>query len=342
MSPDPHLPVDYRSGRDLVGDLTAAVRAEGMRMGLYYCGGMDWTFREQPLRTMADLLRHQALGPEYARYAAAQWRELIDTYRPSILWNDMGWPAETDPHELMAHYYDTVADGVVNDRWMRTTLPRNRVVRAAYLSFIGGVTKAMSKWGNGIPEPAKNFHYDVETREYATPATPPSGAWELTRCLGRSFGYNAEETSADTLGGGELIYLFADVVAKGGNLLLNVGPDGAGRIPDLQSRPLRALGTWLARNGDAIYDTAPAQRPATTTTRDDQVRFTGKEGTLFAIVLADQPTGEVTLRDLRIPPSSTIGLVGGTAELRWCERDGDLVVDLPADTQQHAYVLAVR
>lgn len=339
----PRVPGGYRSRRDLVGDLTKAVRGHGMRMGLYYCGGSDWMFRKEPVRTMSDLIRQQALGPDYARYAAAQWRELIDTYRPSILWNDMGWPSEADPHETMSHYYDTVGDGVVNDRWMQPKLPRNRLARAAYLGFIDIAMKAMTKRGKAIPEPAKNFHYDVATHEYATPDTAPTGAWELTRGLGRSFGYNAQETSADTLTGAELIHLFADVVANGGNLLLNVGPDGAGRIPALQLSPLRELGAWLSRNGDAIYDTTSLDQVATRTTAGDDVRFTRKDGTVYAIVLADQPTGEITLRDVRFATPDTVGLVGEVADLHWHQRDGDLTIQLPPEAapQQHAYVLAI-
>jgi alpha-L-fucosidase len=258
---NPHMPADYRSSRDLVGDLTQAVRGQGLRMGLYYGGGLDWTFTDRPIRTMTDLMRQQALGPEYARYATAQWTELIDTYQPSVLWNDMGWPAESDPHQLFAHYYNTVADGVVNDRWTQVSMPRNRLARALYLRFISLSLKAMARAGRRPPQRPPSFHYDIQTHEYATPDPAPTSPWELTRGLGRSFGYNAQETAADTLTGTQLIHLLADVVAHGGNLLINVGPDGTGHIPDLQQRPLRELGTWLDRNGESIYATPPGLPP---------------------------------------------------------------------------------
>ena len=87
---NPHMAADFKSRRDVVGDVTTAVRGHGLRMGLYYAGGIDWTFVDRPVRTLTDLMEQQALGSDYARYAAAQWRELIDAYRPSILWNDMG------------------------------------------------------------------------------------------------------------------------------------------------------------------------------------------------------------------------------------------------------------
>jgi alpha-L-fucosidase len=109
------MPADFKSSRDIVGDVTRAVRAQGLRMGLYYAGGIDWTVVEKPVRTLTDLMEQQALGSEYARYAAAQWRELIDAYAPSILWNDMGWSADYDPQAIFSHYFDTVGDGLVND-----------------------------------------------------------------------------------------------------------------------------------------------------------------------------------------------------------------------------------
>lgn len=254
---NPHMPAGYRSSRDLVGDLTEAVRAQGLRMGLYYGGGLDWTFTDKPIRTMADLTRQQGLGAEYARYATAQWTELVDAYRPSVLWNDVGWPAESDPHQLFAHYYDAVADGVVNDRWTQLRLPASRLARAMYLRFVSLALKGLARAGRSLPQRPPSFHYDFQTHEYAVPERAPTGPWELCRGLGRSFGYDAQETAADTLTGTQLVHLLVEVVAHGGNLLVNVGPDGGGRVPELQQRPLRELGAWLEGNGEAIYATHP-------------------------------------------------------------------------------------
>jgi alpha-L-fucosidase len=339
---NPHMPAQYRSSRDLVGDLTRAVRAQGLRMGLYYAGGLDWTFTERPIRTMADLMRQQALGGEYARYATAQWTELIDGYQPSVLWNDMGWPAESDLHELFAHYYDTVADGLVNDRWTQLRMPANRLVRALYLRSISLTLKALARVGRPLPQRPPSFHYDVQTHEYAAPDPAPTSPWELCRGLGRSFGYNAKETAADTLTGTQLVHLLADVVAHGGNLLINVGPDGAGQIPDLQQRPLRELGAWLEGNGDAIYATRPWTTTATTTTAGQQVRYSHKNGTVYAIVLSDDLTDGLTIRGLTLPAGSRIRPLNQTTDLAWTQTGDDLRIAPPArPSGRRAQVLTI-
>ena len=181
-----------------------------------------------------------------------------------------------------------------------------------------------------------------QTHEYATPDPAPTAAWELTRGLGRSFGYNAKETAADTLTGTQLVHLLADVVAHGGNLVIDVGPDGAGHIPDLQQRPLRELGAWLDRNGDAIYATRPWSTAATTTADGHQVRYTQKDGTVFAIVLADQLTGTLTVRGLTLPPGSRVGILDGPGDLAWVQTaTGVRITPPPQPPRRHAHVLTI-
>ncbi|CAN5590572.1 hypothetical protein BH10ACT3_BH10ACT3_05330 [soil metagenome] len=83
----------YHARRDLVGDLTEAVRAQDMRMGLYYSGGYDWPWNDAIMSNPADAMLAVPTDPAYGDYAAGHVRELIERYAPSVLWNDICWPA---------------------------------------------------------------------------------------------------------------------------------------------------------------------------------------------------------------------------------------------------------
>jgi alpha-L-fucosidase len=241
----------------------------------------------------------------------------------------MGWPAEGDPHELFAHYYNTVADGLVNDRWVQTTLPPGRPARALYLRFVAVLLRSLARAGRGLPGPKPAFHFDFETHEYASPAEAPPSAWELTRGLGTAFGNNAQETAANLLSGASLVHLLADVVSKGGNLLINVGPDGAGRIPEVQQRPLRELGSWLRTNGEAIFGTRSWTPSATTTADGEPVRLTRKGGDVYIVVLAAGGGERVIICDTAPPAGARIGLLGAETALEWRQSGRDLEVRLP-------------
>ena len=115
--------------RDLVRDLETAVRDAGLRFGVYYSGGLDWSISELPvLDNGAAVRRLRPVDAAYAAYAYARHlRDLVDRYHPDVLWNDIEWP-DAGKHgyalgllELLEHYYATVPDGVVNDRWATPT-----------------------------------------------------------------------------------------------------------------------------------------------------------------------------------------------------------------------------
>ncbi|MHB9031597.1 MAG: alpha-L-fucosidase, partial [Anaerolineae bacterium] len=82
----------YHAQRDIVGELSSAVRAAGMTMGLYYSGGLDWTFKHPVITDIAELINCIPQSADYIAYADAQWRELIERYLPAVLWNDIGYP----------------------------------------------------------------------------------------------------------------------------------------------------------------------------------------------------------------------------------------------------------
>ncbi len=94
---------------------------------------------------------------------------------------------------------------------------------------------------------------DFAVFEYDVPAVAPAGAWELCRGLGYSFCVNRNERLEDHLTASGIVALLVETVAKGGNLLLNVGPTADGTLPDIQERLLRESGAWVREHADAIH-----------------------------------------------------------------------------------------
>jgi len=295
---NPHLPPEQRaSSRDLVGDLTEAVRANGMKMGLYYSGGLDWSFNPDPIRKFEDLVTTAPQSQDYADYADAHWRELIEKYEPSILWNDISYPPKGDLAQIFADYYNAYPEGVVNNRF------ETRI------------------------EGDDPRHHDFVTPEYAKMDAVTDYKWETCRGLGFSFGYNQVETDEHTIGEAELIHLLADIVSKNGNLLLNVGPRPDGSIPEIQEDRLRALGSWLDVNGEAIYGTKPWTRADAQTDDGLEVRFTQTDDARYAILLGNPDQAAFDAGKVR--DDAKITLLGSEADVEFQANDQALEVTLP-------------
>ncbi len=224
----------YHAQRDLVGELTEAVRARGMLMALYYSGGLDWTFNHHVIKSIDDLFACVPQSEDYVKYADGHWYELIERYGPVVLWNDIAYPAAADLPHLFADYYNLFPDGLVNDRFLQ------------HFEFDANASAFVNV-----------KHHDFRTPEYATFDQITEKKWEATRGLGFSFGYNQNEGPEHTLTLERLVHSFVDIVSKNGNLLLNVGPMADGTIPPLQRDILLGFGKWLEVNGEALFDTRP-------------------------------------------------------------------------------------
>ncbi|MEI8239684.1 MAG: alpha-L-fucosidase, partial [Actinomycetota bacterium] len=318
----------WHSTRDVVGEMAEAVRGAGMRFGLYYCGGFDWSFDDRPVGTMGDVVASVPRG-DYPAYAAAQMRELISRYRPSVLWNDVAWPSSgKELWPLFHEYYAQVPDGVVNDRW----LPSNRVVSAMARGRLKGVIDAgarkMARRDGGLIPPAPP-HFDVRTPEYVAFPDTQTRAWELVRGIDRSFGYNASGDPTHLLSRDDMLWSLVDAVAKGGNLLLNVGPRGSdAQIPAEQIQRLDWLAQWMGANRSAVVATRPWVVPGSVTFEGQPVRYNAASDAVHAVV--QSPGHTVTLPELAATSTTSACTVDGVP-LEHAQRSCGLEVRLPAD-----------
>jgi alpha-L-fucosidase len=301
---------DYHMDRDVVGDLTAAVQARGMRMGFYYSSALDQSFTTRAMTDIVGLLSEGGpIDRRYAQYQLAHWRELIDHYDPAILWGDICYPPGTNLFELFAYFYNKTPDGVVNDRWGQLPPWMHRLIRTrpgrALFNALGA--RALQQ---GSANSIKPPHADFRTPEFAVMHDISPVKWETCRGMGHGFGYNAEERDEDYMKLPELIRMLVDVVSKNGNLLLNVGPMPDGTIPAVQQDLLRGVGAWLKAYGEAIYGTSPWLRAEGRTATGEGVRFTQRRSpigdALYVLFMQPLPGDTVTVKDLPLGASDRI------------------------------------
>jgi alpha-L-fucosidase len=214
--------------RDIVREYVEAFRAEDIRVGLYF-SLIDWHHPDYPAFAESDKpyrWGHWRRGTdaEWSRFRSSmfgQIRELLTNYgKIDLLWFDGGWertPEEWQARELERMIRELQPEIVINDR-----LP-----------------------GSG----------DYDTPEQAVPARAPARAWETCMTMNNSWGHNPSDRHYKSVR--SLINTLSEVAAKGGRLLLNVGPSGDGSLAVEQAERLEAIADWMARNGESIVGTQP-------------------------------------------------------------------------------------
>lgn len=306
--------MDVGPHRDLCGELAKAVRARGLKMGFYY-SLYEWY---NPI--------YRTNFPVYVKHHLfPQFKDLVDRYHPALIFADGEWDhtsAQWKTPELLAWLFNKSPVRryvVINDRWGSDTRSRHG----------GYYTTEYGKVGEG--------------RELAS-----NHKWEENRAIGWSYGYNRNETISNYESAYDLVCLLANVVSKGGNLLLDVGPTADGRIPVIMQERLVQIGDWLKVNGEAIYGTQPwkvtgegptlptkslkAERKQVFQPRD--IRFTCKHGDVYAICLAI-PTGEIRIKSLGLSAGlashlvTNVQLLGSNERIQWKQAADALVIQRP-------------
>jgi alpha-L-fucosidase len=221
--------------RDILGELAAACRAEGIKFGLYY-SIMDWHHPDYLPRRSWEEKDRPADGADmdrYVQYMKNQLAELVHRYHPAVLWFDGEWES-TWNHERGKDLYQYVRGLDPN------IIINNRVDKGR--SGMAGLTKEGEYLG------------DFGTPEQNIPAQGLPGVdWETCMTMNRHWGYNKHDK--DFKSAPDLIRKLVDISSKGGNFLLNVGPRADGTFPPESVKILKQMGQWMRVNGEAIYGT---------------------------------------------------------------------------------------
>lgn len=343
--------------RDVIGELAAAARAQGLTFGLSSHRAEHWWFMNGGRQfdsdvqdpTYADFYGPAHPGPNFDQpelFDSNDWQprpdgkfledwlrrscELVDKYQPQLVYFDW-WIRQIvfAPYlqRFAAYYYNQGIEGVIN--YKQDSFPNGTAV---FDMERGQPSDILPQTWQACTSMSKNSWCHIADHDYKSFAT--------------------------------LLHDLIDIVSKNGNLLLNIGPRSDGTIPEIEAGYLRDFGRWLAVNGEAIYGTRPfrifgegptqhvggqfqdAHQPAFTA-RD--IRFTTKGNTLYTMVLGWPADGEVMIKTLGkasgfdLPPIQKIQVLGVDAPVTWvCSTEG-LRVRLPnVPPVEPAFVLKIE
>ncbi len=309
--------------RDLLGELKVACEKYDVKLCFYH-SIMDWHHPDAQAPHYPDYNTKEKQNPNFQNYVDnylyPQLTELVEKYDPYVLWFDGEWIPEWT-HE----------NGVALYTYLRKLDPdliiNNRVDKGR--QGMQGMNKGEEYMGDfGTPE--QEILEGIS--EYF---------WESCMTMNDSWGYKLKDQNwkSEKM----LIHNLIDIVAKGGNYLLNVGPTAMGVIPEPSVKRLKAMGDWMTINQEAIYE---AEIFKGGYKQGDSIRFTSKNGgaIVYAISLS-KPEGQLVLESITPAKGSKIELLGSNVSLSWKEEGEKLIIshstNLP-DNLNYAWVYKIE
>ena len=172
---------------------------------------------------------------------------------------------------------------------------------------------------------------NYRTPEQEIPAVPLAYPWETCMTMATSWSYVPGDIYKPA---GTIIHYLVDIVAKGGNYLLNVGPSPLGDYDTVAYSRMKEIGAWMKVNGDAIYATRPIAPY-----KEGNICFTqNKDKRVNAIYLASKEETSlpeiIKIKGIRPDKKATIKLLGVEKSLKWKTENGETVIMIPASLQK--------
>jgi alpha-L-fucosidase len=324
------VPFHRNPKADVTKEIFNSFRNQNINIGAYF-SKPDWHnenfwwpyFPPKNRNVNYDIKKYPERWNKFQDFTYNQIEELMTGYgKVDILWLDGAWVRT-----------EGTADTTID--WQRG-LPAGQDVDMARIAKMcrqkqPGIIM-VDRW---VPGPYENYH----TPEQQIPEKPLPYPWETCMTMGGSWSYVPNDTYKST---NTLIHNLVDVVAKGGNYLLNVGPGPDGSWHDDAYVRMKEIGEWLKINGDAIYKTraiAPYKNGNTCFTQS-------KDGkTIYAIYLLkenESVPATISFDGMDIPAKSSAQLVGSNQKLKLKKAGTSTVISLPKNsTAKHALTIKI-
>lgn len=251
-------------GRDAIKPLADACHRHGLMLGFYYSQNLDWHHAGGGGGTW-DPAQKGDPGKYVDEVVIPQLDELLSNYgKVAVLWFD-------------------IPGGVIDKA------RADRIMKLVTTKQPGIIVN--NRLGGG-------YHGDIETPEqHVPPSGFPGKDWESCMTMNHTWGYASDDDEWKS--SREMVRHLADIASKGGNYLLNVGPDAKGRIPEPSLKRLAEIGAWMQVNGEAIHATRSAGF-ATLPTWGRATQRANADGTttLYAIVFDAPKSGKIAFPGL--------------------------------------------
>ncbi|WP_034040523.1 alpha-L-fucosidase [Wocania ichthyoenteri] len=324
----PNTPFSTNPKANIAKEIFNSFRNEGLWAGAYF-SKPDWNVKNywDPKYPPKD--RNVNYSPvenpekwnEYVEFTHNQIMELMTDYgKIDILWLDGGWVAKTPKAEITEwykHTIDNAKEGYLKHRIINQDIKMDELVVKARKKQPGLIVVDRAVHG-------KNQNY--LTPENRVPEKTLPYPWESCIISGGGWSYTPD---AKYMSGREGIHMLIDVVAKGGNLLLNIAPSPEGNWQQGAYDLLKEYGSWMNVNSAAIYGTKPIAPY-----KEDNICMTqNKDGNVFLFYLAEEGESkmpsEIIVKSLVPERSAKIKMLGSKSNLKWKALDGGFKIVIP-------------
>jgi alpha-L-fucosidase len=334
---DKTTPFSSHPRSNVTKEVFDAFRKENFWIGAYF-SKPDWhsdyywwkKFPASDRNPNYSIQKHPEHWKKFVEFTHNQIDELMTDYgKVDILWLDGGWVRKKTDEEVKAELLE-VYD---NSRWFRN--PQSQDINMAEI-----VRKSRIKQPKLIvvDRAVPGEHQNYLTPEQHIPETGLPYPWETCMTMGNSWSYvpGDQYKSAN-----ELIEKLVDIVSKGGNYLLNIGPGPDGDYDTAAYARLKEIGTWIKTNGEGIY----ASRMNKSFGEGEKIRFTqSKDGKNQYVFLFDYPEGKINISKIDLPANAKINLLGTSENLKWKKTEGGYEITVPSKLKaagEHVWTLKI-